>query len=175
MTRRLTLLTIALLAVAASCSSGASSGTGGADTTAAAVAGDATTTVAGDVTTTVAAPTTTVDPGAPTTPAPTAVPATPAPTAAPTTVACRPVGDLTSLDAAAVNVRRGDCGEGVRQVQDWLNFRLGIALVSDGRFGPGTETAVRNYQASVGLPVDGIVGEWTWIALTNDDYDPAEA
>jgi peptidoglycan hydrolase-like protein with peptidoglycan-binding domain len=171
MTRRVALLTITLLAVATGCSSDASSGGGAAATTTTAVAGDTTTTVAGDATTTtVAASATTVDPGPPTTPAATvAPPATPAATAAPTTVPCRNVGNIYGLvDVSGVNVRRGDCGEGVQNVQSQLNDKLSISLVVDGRFGPGTEAAVRDFQALVGLPVDGIVGPSTWTALTDD-------
>lgn len=179
MTRRIALLALTLLLGTAACSSEASEG--------GVVAGDATTTAAGDTTSTAAgsdaatttaadAPTTTADPGAPTSPAPTAAPATPAPTAAPTTVACRNVGDLYGLvDVSGVNVRRGDCGEGVKNIQDQLNYRIAAGLTVDGRFGPGTEAAVKEFQASVGLPADGIVGPNTWVALTSDDYDPSEA
>ena len=104
----------------------------------------------------------------PATPAPTVAP-TVAPTAPPTTVACRNVGNLYGLsDVSGVDVRRGDCGEGVRQVQDQLNYKLSSSLSVDGRFGPGTEGAVRDFQASVGLPVDGVVGPSTWVALTDD-------
>lgn len=44
-----------------------------------------------------------------------------------------------------------------------LQLRLGIA--ADGRFGAGTDAAVRAFQRSKGLQVDGIVGEKTWAAL----------
>jgi len=179
MTHRFTLLSLVVLLTVTACSSEASIGSGATTTTAAGV----TTTTAGDVTTTAAgaaASTVAADPATPTTPAPTtpapttpAPPATPAPTVAPpapaTTVPCRNVGNLYGLsDVSGVNVRRGDCGEGVQQVQDQLNYKLGISLTVDGRFGPGTEAAVRDFQTSVGLPVDGIVGPNTWVALTDD-------
>ena len=74
----------------------------------------------------------------------------------------------------------GSQGEQVVWAQEVL-FGLGLYLYGsshmpsqgrqhiDGQFGPQTETAVRRYQASRGLPnVDGIVGERTWAALAGD-------
>lgn len=63
-----------------------------------------------------------------------------------------------------LTVRRGDAGEAVKAVQSQLNTR-GAGLTVDGAFGPGTETAVRNFQSSRGLSADGIVGPNTWLAL----------
>jgi lysozyme len=47
------------------------------------------------------------------------------------------------------------------EVHGWVLGPAGI----DGRFGPGTEQAVKNYQGQSGLVVDGIVGEATWTKL----------
>ena len=44
-----------------------------------------------------------------------------------------------------------------------LQQKLGIT--ADGRFGPGTETAVMTFQRRNGLVADGIVGAKTWTAL----------
>ena len=142
------------------------------------LATDTTTPPEGDTSTTSAEPVTTpAATAAPATAAPaTAAPATAAPATAPpataapvTTVACRNVGTLYGLtDVSGVNVRRGDCGQGVRDVQTQLNVKLGTTLAVDGRFGPGTEAAVRDFQVMVGLPADGIVGPMTWVALTDD-------
>ena len=38
----------------------------------------------------------------------------------------------------------------------------------DGKFGPGTEAAVKRFQISKGLAVDGIVGTQTWSALLGE-------
>jgi peptidoglycan hydrolase-like protein with peptidoglycan-binding domain len=57
--------------------------------------------------------------------------------------------------------RLGDCGPGVRQVQEAL-IQRGYDLVADGEFGPRTDAAVRDWQAIWRLEVDGIVGPATW-------------
>lgn len=62
-------------------------------------------------------------------------------------------------------IRRGSRGNYVCIAQDDLNtlgYRTGGL---DGVFGSQTETAVRNYQRSRGLAVDGIIGCNTWRSL----------
>jgi murein DD-endopeptidase MepM/ murein hydrolase activator NlpD len=81
-------------------------------------------------------------------------------------------GDVSAAVAAespanrAIEIREGGLpllvgsqGELVAHVQT----RLGVA--SDGIFGPQTDAAVRKYQLSAGLDVDGIVGPSTWSSL----------
>jgi N-acetylmuramoyl-L-alanine amidase len=62
-------------------------------------------------------------------------------------------------------------GESVRDVQRRLTG-LGFAVDADrlGWFGPGTETAVRSFQAQRGLRVDGICGDQTWSSLVEAGY-----
>lgn len=62
-------------------------------------------------------------------------------------------------------LRNGSSGTAVRRLQRALTAALGSALAIDGAFGPNTETAVRSYQTSRGLGVDGVVGPATWAAL----------
>lgn len=66
------------------------------------------------------------------------------------------------LQAAASGqfIRRGQSGEGVLELQRALNAR-GFRLEEDGKFGPATEAAVRQFQQSTGAKVDGIVGPET--------------
>jgi peptidoglycan hydrolase-like protein with peptidoglycan-binding domain len=66
--------------------------------------------------------------------------------------------------ALIVTVRQGSRGEAVSTLQKALNAR-GADLAEDGIFGPLTEAAVKNYQQSRTLGVDGIVGPQTWNAL----------
>jgi hypothetical protein len=58
------------------------------------------------------------------------------------------------------NLKRGDRGPAVIDLQNLL----GVA--ADGEFGPETEQAVRAFQASRNILVDGVVGSHTWGALT---------
>jgi len=57
-------------------------------------------------------------------------------------------------------IRRGHEGASVTQIQQELNAR-GANLEVDGRFGPATEQAVRQFQAQSGITVDGKVGPET--------------
>lgn len=53
----------------------------------------------------------------------------------------------------------GDAGDDVASIQR----RLGVT--ADGKFGPGTQAAVINFQTAAGLAADGIVGPATWERL----------
>jgi N-acetyl-anhydromuramyl-L-alanine amidase AmpD len=70
------------------------------------------------------------------------------------------VGNAT-WPALTILTQQGDSGAKVRAVQSQLN-ESGAGLAVDGAFGPATATAVRNFQSSKGLDVDGIVGDNTW-------------
>lgn len=61
-------------------------------------------------------------------------------------------------------LRNGDRGSEVLKLQQYL-LSLGYDVELAGVFGPKTEAAVRQFQADVGLRVDGIVGESTWTKL----------
>lgn len=58
----------------------------------------------------------------------------------------------------------GNKGADVEAIQ-YLLVHAGQSLSIDGDFGSGTDTAVRNFQASKGLSADGRVGPNTWAAL----------
>lgn len=66
---------------------------------------------------------------------------------------------------AAPLLRRGSTGSNVEILQRSLAALGFYAGGVDGIFGPVTERAVTDFQASLGLQTDGIVGPLTWAAL----------
>ena len=77
--------------------------------------------------------------------------------------AARSVGTARLTTASSPDLGVGDFGASVTQVQQLLQ-RAGVATGPiDGDFGPMTQAAVRRFQASRGLPVDGVVGA-QWLA-----------
>lgn len=73
----------------------------------------------------------------------------------------KPEVDPTTLPV----LRKGARGEYVELLQRELAKRGFASTPADGIFGSNTDTAVRAFQSSRRLPVDGIVGEKTWTAL----------
>jgi len=73
-----------------------------------------------------------------------------------------------SLDNAADDaghaLKKGQQGKGVEDLQKLLNA-TGSTLVEDGKFGPRTDAAVRGFQRSHNLTVDGKAGMETIHAL----------
>ena len=61
-------------------------------------------------------------------------------------------------------VRQGARGERVRVIQSLLNQR-GLRVTVDGAFGVATTNAVKTFQRSHGLTIDGRVGSATWTRL----------
>jgi peptidoglycan hydrolase-like protein with peptidoglycan-binding domain len=67
---------------------------------------------------------------------------------------------ISAVDGAGQRtIRRGDRGEDVKRCQ------RAVGAADDGRFGPGTEAAVRAYQRQNQLVPDGIVGPQTWARI----------
>ena len=66
---------------------------------------------------------------------------------------------------ALPTLRKGDRNDYVLHWQKYLNL-LGFPCgLEDGIFGNNTEIAVKDYQASKGLKVDGIIGKNTWASI----------
>jgi peptidoglycan hydrolase-like protein with peptidoglycan-binding domain len=64
-------------------------------------------------------------------------------------------------------IRLGASGNVVRRLQRALRRTPNLGLPIDGVFGAELQTAVRDFQESAGLAVDGTVGPLTWNALPN--------
>jgi cell wall-associated NlpC family hydrolase len=62
-------------------------------------------------------------------------------------------------------LREGASGSAVVKLQNLLKAAGCNPGGVDGKFGPGTQSAVMSFQASRGLTVDGVVGQQTWHAL----------
>jgi hypothetical protein len=70
---------------------------------------------------------------------------------------------------AAQLLGKGSSGPAVVILQHVLNLKGAMPkLAEDGAFGPMTDAAVRRFQASHRLSVDGVVGPLTWRALNGD-------
>lgn len=90
-------------------------------------------------------------------------------------------GDINIVENAPVAVlspsypgtplRRGDFGSEVQRLQIRLNRisrnypYIPKIFPADGNFGASTEAAVRAFQETFGLPIDGIVGRATWYRI----------
>ena len=59
----------------------------------------------------------------------------------------------------------GATGSSVRRLQRALRRTLAFTVTVDGKFDTVTEDAVKDFQNSEAIPVDGIVGPQTWAAL----------
>ena len=76
-------------------------------------------------------------------------------------------GDLDTLQTllnSKAPLRQGRSGKIVAELQTLLNAKGANIGIADGQFGPRTGQAVINFQKSVGLLPDGIVGGRTWSA-----------
>jgi peptidoglycan hydrolase-like protein with peptidoglycan-binding domain len=61
-------------------------------------------------------------------------------------------------------LKQGSQGQAVRNLQGLL-AAAARATPIDGRFGPGTDRVLRQWQAAAGLTADGICGNRTWSVL----------
>ena len=101
----------------------------------------------------------------------------------PATATDAPKAAIDAIDTGAVShplVRIGSKGDDVRECQRKLNLH-GASLIEDGVFGGQTDSAVRRFQSSEGIGVDGVVGPITWgrldagLAATTKEDPPAAA
>ena len=72
---------------------------------------------------------------------------------------------LLASDADAASYKRGSSGETVSQIQQTLKEQGFYTGAVDGKYGSGTEQAVRTFQQAYGLAVDGKAGANTLAAM----------
>ena len=61
----------------------------------------------------------------------------------------------------------GSSGSDVEKLQNYLNKVGNYGLEPDGKYGPKTQEAVKKYQSSNNLTVDGVAGNETWGSLSD--------
>lgn len=61
----------------------------------------------------------------------------------------------------------GSSGSDVKKLQNYLNQVGNYGLAEDGQYGAKTQAAVKKYQQSNNLTVDGIAGDQTWGSLND--------
>lgn len=70
----------------------------------------------------------------------------------------------SSYAEPTITLKQGTYGTGVKWLQDMLNHN-GYSITVDGIYGNGTYQVVKQFQASKGLEIDGVVGPVTRAAL----------
>ncbi|MGK5441971.1 peptidoglycan-binding domain-containing protein [Micromonospora sp. URMC 105] len=63
------------------------------------------------------------------------------------------------------NMVRGNVSDAVGQLQHTLNVCYGKSLATDGVFGGGTQTALKQVQSAIGVSADGVYGPNTRNAM----------
>ncbi|MFA5773667.1 MAG: peptidoglycan-binding protein, partial [Candidatus Paceibacterota bacterium] len=92
-----------------------------------------------------------------------ATPATPATPAVPGVSSATPATPATpaSYNFGISTLKNGSKGEGVKELQRFLNVKLNLGLVIDGKLGPKTIAVIKTWQKNNGLVADGLVGAKT--------------
>lgn len=83
--------------------------------------------------------------------------------------------DTTTCDPNAQTLKKGDTGEIVVSLQSLLVEKGYMDRdYVDGDFGPGTDTAVKQFQTDNSLTADGIVSPATWQVLCSTSVSPSD-
>ena len=77
---------------------------------------------------------------------------------------------LSNLCSAAA-LKYGDRGDAVKEIQDYLIAQSLLSVEADGVYGTATVNAIKDFQAALGLEVDGVCGAETYKLLRAAAYD----
>jgi hypothetical protein len=69
--------------------------------------------------------------------------------------------NLVSYNFGTATLRNGSRGEAVKELQRFLNQKLNLGLIIDGKLGPKTIAVIKQWQRDNGLVADGLVGAKT--------------
>ncbi|MFA5932207.1 MAG: peptidoglycan-binding domain-containing protein [Candidatus Paceibacterota bacterium] len=68
---------------------------------------------------------------------------------------------VKSYDFGTKTLKNGSKGEAVKELQRFLNAKLNLGLVVDGKLGPKTIKVIKQWQKDHGLVADGLIGAKT--------------
>jgi peptidoglycan hydrolase-like protein with peptidoglycan-binding domain len=66
-----------------------------------------------------------------------------------------------------VTLKNGSKGEAVKELQRFLNAKLKLGLVVDGKLGPKTIAVIKTWQKEHGLVADGLIGVKTKLMMNS--------
>ena len=66
-----------------------------------------------------------------------------------------------SYNFGTTTLKNGSTGEAVKELQRFLNAKLNLGLVVDGKLGPKTIAVIKQWQKDNGLVADGLIGAKT--------------
>ena len=68
---------------------------------------------------------------------------------------------MTSYNFGIKTLKNGSKGDAVMELQRFLNEKLDLGLVVDGKLGPKTIAVIKKWQKANGLVADGLIGKLT--------------
>ena len=71
----------------------------------------------------------------------------------------------STYNFGTATLKNGSTGNAVMELQKFLNAKLSLGLVVDGKLGPKTIAVIKQWQKANGLVVDGLVGQKTKVKM----------
>jgi peptidoglycan hydrolase-like protein with peptidoglycan-binding domain len=72
---------------------------------------------------------------------------------------------VNKYNFGTTTLKDGSRGEAVMELQKFLNTKLNLNLVVDGKLGPKTIAIIKQWQKANGLVADGLVGNKTKLMM----------